>query len=361
MKHLRERTAEVELSMPAPPAPGDLAAVAQLAKSRRVAINRGDRLARAFRLDGGPRVGAPGGATTPELAALVTDAESRALLEAGAKWVGAAADAPRTQPYIDQLRVRGFRCIVDVTIPLTPLHAFIGPNDSGKSTLLAALAEFVGVQEPGAEIIASYKQHAMTDYLLPGGQHGRIFHEVGLALDEALANRRRPNDDVARTLAAITHPVRILRLDPDAMREPNYLIPQASPIAYDDRGRGLAGVYDALLSRQLDAFLAISKELTALFPTVRAIQLINVSRDTKALSVELMNGKTVAAPQLSEGMLYLAALPRSDRAAPHRGARERPAPLADRRGDAGPAGRLQPDAGPHRHPQPAGRQRAAGR
>ncbi|HET7502136.1 MAG TPA: AAA family ATPase [Kofleriaceae bacterium] len=219
------------------------------------------------------------------------------------------------QPYIDQLRVRNFRCIVDVTIPLTPLHAFIGPNDSGKSTLLAALAAYpMSVGEPGSEITTGYKRNAITQFWDTDGAAGAIPHEVGVDLKEAQAGKPPPGS-VVEVLAKLIRPVRVLRLDPDAMREPTYLIPQGSPIAYDDRGRGLAGVYDALLSRRLDAFLAISKELTTLFPTVRAIQLINASRDTKALSVELVNGKTVDAPRLSEGMLYwlaFAALPYLD-------------------------------------------------
>jgi predicted ATPase len=71
-------------------------------------------------------------------------------------------------------------------------------------------------------------------------------------------------------------------------------------------------VYDALLSRRLDAFLEISKRFTTLFPTARSIQLTNPSSTTKALGVELTDGRSVGAAQLSEGMLYwlaFAALP----------------------------------------------------
>lgn len=39
-------------------------------------------------------------------------------------------------PGIDRIRIRGFGCIEDVEIELGPLQAFIGPNDSGKSTIL---------------------------------------------------------------------------------------------------------------------------------------------------------------------------------------------------------------------------------
>ena len=40
---------------------------------------------------------------------------------------------------IDKLRVRNFRCLRDVEVPLGPLNFLIGPNNTGKSSLLDAL------------------------------------------------------------------------------------------------------------------------------------------------------------------------------------------------------------------------------
>jgi AAA15 family ATPase/GTPase len=42
-------------------------------------------------------------------------------------------------PYITRFRVENFGCIQDCELKLTRLHALVGPNDSGKSTLLRAL------------------------------------------------------------------------------------------------------------------------------------------------------------------------------------------------------------------------------
>jgi predicted ATPase len=63
-------------------------------------------------------------------------------------------------------------------------------------------------------------------------------------------------------------------------------------------------VYDSLLSRRLPVFLEISKRFTELFPTARAIQLTNPSQTTKALGIELIDGRSIGADRLSEGMLY---------------------------------------------------------
>jgi predicted ATPase len=123
---------------------------------------------------------------------------------------------------------------------------------------------------------------------------------------------QRGQQAAAPTLKAATTPVRALRLEPDAMRQPTSLIQQGSALEYSARGLGLAAVYDAFLSRRLQVFLEISRRFTELFPTARSIQLTNPSQTTKALGIELVDGRSVSGDRLSEGMLYwlaFAALP----------------------------------------------------
>lgn len=46
---------------------------------------------------------------------------------------------------ITKFSAKNYGCLRDVTVELTPLHALIGPNDSGKSTILngiRTLAQF---------------------------------------------------------------------------------------------------------------------------------------------------------------------------------------------------------------------------
>jgi AAA15 family ATPase/GTPase len=44
-----------------------------------------------------------------------------------------------TRPYIQSLHVKNYGCIKDADCILRPLHALIGPKDTGKSTVLRAL------------------------------------------------------------------------------------------------------------------------------------------------------------------------------------------------------------------------------
>jgi len=41
---------------------------------------------------------------------------------------------------IKRFRVQNYKALRDVTLELTPLHILIGPNDSGKTSILEAIA-----------------------------------------------------------------------------------------------------------------------------------------------------------------------------------------------------------------------------
>lgn len=304
LEHLRQKTGEVELDVPLSQGSSDSATASRLARARQAAIRRGDRIATLYKLvEGHPQAG-NGSEQRPSLETTVTENECRVLVAAGATWKGPAAYAPVARPHIERLRVRNFRCIKEVDFPLTPLHALIGPNDSGKSTLLDVFTTFSrGVVE--SEVTVFSAGQALTFR-----SEGLFEHQPDANPETALRNQQHQSPSQGMTSLVI--PWRLLRLDPDAMRQPTNLIPHGQPLAYSTRGEGLAAVYDAFLSRRIDVFLEISKRFTALFPTARSIQLTNPSQTTKALGIELIDGRSVGAERLSEGMLYwlaFAALP----------------------------------------------------
>ena len=46
--------------------------------------------------------------------------------------------------FLSRFRVRGYKCLEDVDVALTPIHVLIGPSDSGKTSLLEAISAFYG-------------------------------------------------------------------------------------------------------------------------------------------------------------------------------------------------------------------------
>ena len=72
----------------------------------------------------------------------------------------------------------------------------------------------------------------------------------------------------------------------------------------NDRGEGLAALYDALLSRDRRGFAKVENDFRQLFPMVDSLRLDTLDDATKGLGVTLVDGTEVTAAEMSEGMLY---------------------------------------------------------
>ena len=190
--------------------------------------------------------------------------------------------------YIDWVRVESFRCVRQADIHLTPLHALIGPNDAGKSSLLHGIAQ-------------NGQQRFWSTAL--GGGWSPVFGW----LERYPSGTRSPvlHTDVYERMLALCHARTLLRLDPDELRAPVPLIPRAQPTWFQsEKGRGLAALYDALLLRDRDAFIAIDQRFRKLFPTVKALRLENADERHKTMGLTLLDGTQVGPQEMSEGMLY---------------------------------------------------------
>jgi predicted ATPase len=243
-------------------------------------------------------------------------------------------------------RARNYGCLTDVTASLTPLHAFIGPNDSGKTTLLhgirtlvqLAAGEFMfeGSWAPFDPFLparwpATNGQAAESVIMLgcsvddgwyayeigPGAIHESISRDrTGAAVGEGdqYSATRIPTEPshfkgpefvsshhVLRQLDA----ARLARFDPDALRRPSGLIPETQPVGFlDDRGYGLAGAYFAIRNRNDEAFSAIVDDVRRHFPTIRGLRVKAVTSSEVVLEAELTSGAKVEAKRMSEGLLY---------------------------------------------------------
>ncbi len=192
-----------------------------------------------------------------------------------------------------QLDVVDFGSVKMTTVNLSPLHALIGPNDSGKSTLLEAIQSLT-TQATSARITP------LKTLLQIKFESGAMWRFDGNVFSDSVDKQNR---------VPIVRPARKLRFEPGALREAGPLIPDGHPISFaDPSGRGLPGMYDALISRNVSQFMAIQDQFLKLFPTVKSLQFYNPSNSTKAFRILLKDsGKLIDASAMSEGMLYFLA------------------------------------------------------
>jgi predicted ATPase len=164
-----------------------------------------------------------------------------------------------------------------MTFELTRLHALIGPNDSGKSTVLSALCT---AGKAGAAGGVRLDPRAGKDVIV----------------------ELTPSTDTLEQAAV--RGATLVRWDPDAMRQPCDLIPEGKPFTIGEKGDGLAAVYEVLLSQDRPTFDAIEDGVRRHFSTVKSIWLPTAAGSKKALGVILHDGTRVQADAMSEGLLY---------------------------------------------------------
>ncbi|HYO74216.1 MAG TPA: AAA family ATPase [Archangium sp.] len=247
--------------------------------------------------------------------------------------------------YIEKLHVEDYGCLRNVDIKLSRLHALVGPNDSGKSTLLRAMR--LGVQLAGGFVHVSpqdgnwlpfdpgplgdslqldlrmdggrftyrLQKHQSSDFreqLIETEEFGneevieearRVIHKAGLLHAGALTSYREHR--FGHLSGHLKRGTRLLHLDPDAMRAPSQLIPDTDQIQLqNESGFGLPAVYDNILNRGDDTFRQIVEDVRRLFPTVRNMRLKVTDPSTKVLEAELRTGQRVPATYMSDGLLY---------------------------------------------------------
>ncbi len=216
--------------------------------------------------------------------------------------------------FVESVHIENFGCALDTKLELTRLHALIGPNDSGKSTVLAAIRTAFDLAHVGASALLQSsrldaRSVANTVITVTSGAQRVFFGSI-----DGRWQGRATDPDNAQRVHYMETPLRIpsfppvrgaklIRWDPDAIRQPSDLISEDSLFTVGERGEGVAAIYDALLSRDRPAFDRIEADVRRHFPTVKALWLPTYGRSQKGLGLTLNNAR-VHAKEMSEGMLY---------------------------------------------------------
>lgn len=201
---------------------------------------------------------------------------------------------------IERIHIKGFGCVEDVELELGPLQAFIGPNDSGKSTILRAVQAAVEAADSPFGSVHEPRIRSGGSLVIDAGGVRFVFK------CPASGNLKMPTGNARGALIdKLLLGTVLIRLDPDALRAPSQLIPEGRELGFlSDRGAGLAGLFDALINRSDRPVEAIIARVRERFPTIKHIGLRNVSTTHKELQLELVDGTKIPASLASEGLLY---------------------------------------------------------
>jgi predicted ATPase len=269
---------------------------------------------------------------------------------------------------IERVRIQNYKALRDVTLDLTPLHVLIGPNDSGKTSLLEAVAAlcrstdhelqhaFVGAWE-GKSLVWNHGDLHVSLAARVADSEGAFDYCLAVSFPASgrsvLVERElfQSNIDITHgrsqqstAFRAATDPASLpdeKRVDGQRVHaalggvhlyrwSPGFL---ALPVAPDSKRRfrmeasgfGLALCLDDILGFDRDRFIALEQRFKVIFPQIRSIKLMpepafrapaddpeqvpQLNRaDGKGIHFELAdNGQLVAASQVSDGMLLVLA------------------------------------------------------
>jgi ABC-type uncharacterized transport system ATPase subunit len=237
---------------------------------------------------------------------------------------------------IKELHIENYGCIKKASFALSPLHALIGPNDSGKSTTLRALRTVAQCAvddwttrtntQPFEPMLGDRSSIGIdySDGLAYGIQTGptsgdlRVFYtkanlfrwevERAWMITGTLQREGTIPVEVARIVNSSKGrftTATMVRFDPNALRQASNQLLAREPIRFaHETGEGLASVYQAINSRDVDAFVAIRDRARTFFPTIQTILVPTVSGNSVVLQARLTDNTLVPAEALSEGLLY---------------------------------------------------------
>lgn len=267
---------------------------------------------------------------------------------------------------IHQLRVRNLKCLHDVTVRFAPLTVLVGPNDSGKTSILDALRwlgrtakmnleSALEDQAPGDLVTKHAEAGAQVRWEVEGSAGGAPFrYQLVLPWAKAVDRERIEYqgrvaapvaEDPARgvvtgegskdlgfryegggtslftltksgvagfsEVAAALSGIQRVRLVPGELRKPSRLDPLAS---LTDGGQALAAVLDRIITGpDRTVIAAIEQRLHEAIPSVAGVALRSVAGQPDHKTVELAlagSGSpppTIPAEQVSDGALLLLA------------------------------------------------------
>jgi len=271
--------------------------------------------------------------------------------------------------YMSRFAVKGYKCLEDVDIPLTPIHVLIGPNDSGKTAVLQAIAAYYSLRHQQTAAVFP-KPWKGGDLVFGGSPNSRIefraewaepqgasqsegseklmyeftFQFPGTGADMGISRERMQRGDgplipvdrsrpgvvapqggvswvgIENQINKVRKPARIFSLSANAMALPSKVDP-ARRFQIEHDGFGLPSLLWSIAGHDAELNLRLRSEFCRLFPHFKTFRVVPemayvrqelpdgrflyAQQEGTALYFVLVNGTPVRAEHVSDGAILM--------------------------------------------------------
>ncbi|MFH1922027.1 MAG: AAA family ATPase [Planctomycetota bacterium] len=221
---------------------------------------------------------------------------------------------------IESIEFKNFKVLRDATLPLGPCTILVGPNGSGKTTVLQALeAASEKAKCSFRDIVAAEARKDEQAVVEIRFNWGEPQPGVSWRVQRDSNNRRSEGQDAQAVecdpieIRRVIESIRVFSFDAEAIASPSRIVERAD---LDRSGSALAAVLFQLRDTEPERFEGISSELRGWLPEFERILFDTDSDDRKSIVLRTREGHhRIAATDLSQGtllslaMLTLAYLP----------------------------------------------------